>query len=148
MGAAPNARQRLPPVIAAYFAEGREVLANEPTPSELHGLRLATKRLRYTLELFRSCYGPSFRTRITALRRLQQVLGELNDCATAATLVAEASGAPSPQRTRIQSFLRERTLAKTEEFRREWTQIFDAPGQEQWWIDYFARHARAPGRKP
>lgn len=119
----------------------------KPKSAEWHALRLATKRLRYTLELFRPCYGPGFRTRLAALRRLQQSLGEVNDCARAAEILAAAFGGKSPQRARVEHFLRHRGAAKTEEFRREWTQVFDAPGQERWWTGYLAQRARPPERK-
>lgn len=145
-GAAPNARDQLPPLISAYFTQGRELLAKNPAPAELHALRLITKRLRYTLELFRSCYGPGFRERLESLRRVQQLLGEINDCATASGVLARSK--PSPQRARIDRLLQERALTQADAFRREWHEVFDAPGQETWWTGYLARHARPPGRKP
>jgi len=147
-GPAPNARRILPGLVAAYFGQGRQTLARNPQPAEFHALRLATKRLRYILELFRPCYGPAFRARLAALHRLQQLLGEVNDCAAAAAVLREAAGRKSAQLPRLEEFLRRRGFAKTEEFRREWTQAFDAPGQERWWTTYLARQARTPGRKP
>ncbi len=146
-GPALNARRRLPGVVVAYFARGRELLAKEPKQAEWHALRLATKRLRYTLELFRPCYGPGFRTRLVALHRLQQSLGEINDCATAIAALDGVFPRKSPQRTRVARFLHQRGAAKTEEFRKEWTRVFDAPGRERWWTAYLARHARAPEHK-
>lgn len=145
-GAAPNARIHLPALVSAYFVQGRELLAKNPAPAELHALRLASKRLRYTLELFRPCYGPGFRARLDSLRRLQQLLGEINDCATAGAVLAGLRH--SPQRARVNVFLRQRALRQTEAFCRHWRQVFDAPGQESWWAGYLARHARPPGRKP
>lgn len=146
-GPGQNARSELPDLVAAYFAEVRQTLANHAKPAELHGLRLLTKHLRYTLELFRPCYGPGLRTRIAALRRLQQYLGEVNDCAAAAAVAAAFSRKNSPQQKRLDGFLRERRAKKIEEFRREWTQVFDASGRERWWTGYLARHARQAGRK-
>ena len=144
-GPGPNARHRLPRLVSAYFAQGRELLAANPKPAEWHALRLATKRLRYTLELFRPCYGPGLRTRLAALRRLQQFLGEVNDCATAAAILRKMAGARSASLARAERFLEQRSESRMEAFRREWTQGFDAPGQELWWTAYLARHARAPG---
>lgn len=147
-GAAANAREHLPALVSAYFAEGRHLLQGQPKAAQLHTLRLATKRLRYTLELFRPCYGPGFRPRLAALRRLQQFLGEINDCATAAAELASPTVRKSPQHARGAAFLAQRSRAKTAEFLREWRQAFDAPGQERWWTTYLVRHARTPGRKP
>ena len=146
-GAAQNARHQFPALVAAYFAQVREALGHRPEASELHALRLLTKRLRYTLELFRPCYGPGLRARLAALRRIQQCLGEINDCVTVASIVAESSRKESPQRKRIDQFLEQRTQALIEHFRREWIDVFDAPGKERWWTSYLARHARFPARK-
>jgi len=144
---ADNARQHLPQLVAEYFAVGRELLSRNPKPAQLHALRLATKRLRYTLELFRPCYGPGLALRIAALRELQQLLGEINDTAAAErTLNAVLNGA-SPQRTRIESFLRGQGEEKATAFRKQWQEVFDAPGQERWWTSYLARRSRKPARK-
>ena len=143
-----NARRELPHLAASYFARVRALLADDPSAPKLHRLRLLTKRLRYTLELFRPCYGPGLDTRLAALRRIQQSLGEVNDSAAAGRLLSRSMSAASPQRARILHFLEERAAAKSEEFRKDWSEVFDAPGQERWWTTYLARHARTPGRRP
>ncbi len=58
---------------------GRDLRSDSP-PDALHRLRIAAKKLRYLLEFFRSLY-PAERVdpRITELKGLQDVLGELND---------------------------------------------------------------------
>jgi CHAD domain-containing protein len=142
LGAAPNARRQLPVLVRAYFAQVRELLAADPPPAELHAIRLASKRLRYTLELFRPCYGPGLKLRLADLQRLQQVLGEVNDCAAAERLVESVFPA-SPARSRMARFLRRRASSKAGELRKEWLEVFDAPGRERWWIEYLARNARA-----
>jgi len=144
-GAVPNAHRRLPQLAREYFAQVRELLAANPAPPELHAMRLATKRLRYTLELFRPCYGPGLASRLSALQRLQQILGEVNDCAAAGRLI-EGLVPESPARARTLSFLRRRAAAKATALRREWRERFDAPGQEHWWRAYLAGEARV--RKP
>jgi hypothetical protein len=32
------------------------------------------------------------------------------------------------------------------EFRKQWVESFDAPGQEEWWTGYLARNARPPDK--
>ena len=147
-GAAVNARRELPRLAASYFARVRELLADDPSPPKLHRLRLLTKRLRYTLELFRPCYGPGLDTRLAALRRIQQSLGEVNDSAAASRLLSKSMSTASPQRAHVLRFLEERAAVKAGEFRKDWVEVFDAPGQERWWTTYLARHARAPSRRP
>ena len=146
-GAAQNAGRRLPALVGDYFARGREIVGSEINASELHGLRLLTKRLRYTLELFRPCYGPGFRARLAALRQLQQSLGEISDCVAAAAVLAKCAGKNSAQRVRLDRVLAERSRAQAMEFSRFWREVFDAPGQEGWWVGYLARNALQPGRK-
>ena len=147
-GAAVNARRELPPLAASYFAQVRALFADDPSAARLHRLRLLTKRLRYTLELFRPCYGPGLETRLAALRRIQQSLGEVNDSAAAGRLLSKSMSAASPQRARLLRYLEERAAVKAREFRQDWAEVFDAPGQERWWTTYLARHARTPDRRP
>jgi CHAD domain-containing protein len=138
-----NARTFLPKLVEDYFGLGRELLAANVSPPELHALRLASKKLRYTLELFRPCYGPGLAARIDALKSLQQMLGEINDTVAAERTVGEVLVAKTPESRRAIQFLRKRGREKAEEFRNHWTTVFDATGQERWWTEYLARQARA-----
>ena len=139
--AAANARRHLPAIMRDYFAQVRELLAANPVPAELHAIRLATKRIRYTLELFRSCYGRGMTRRLGMLQRLQQLLGEINDCAAAERLIGSLVG-PSSARQRVLTFLRRRAAAKAAALRREWRANFDGPGREHWWLQYLASGVR------
>jgi CHAD domain-containing protein len=147
LAAADNARKYLPPLVADYFDRGRELLSHHTKPAEMHTLRLATKRLRYTLELFRPCYGPGLGIRIKALREMQQLLGEINDTVAAERTLDAVLTGKSPQRTRLESFLRRQGELKTARFRTQWREVFDAPGQERWWIGYLARRSRKAAGK-
>lgn len=46
-----------------------------------HQLRIAVKRLRYTLEIFQPAFEETFDELIQPLKKMQTLLGELNDCA-------------------------------------------------------------------
>ena len=142
-GAAASARRELPRLVAEYFARVRELLVGEPAPPQLHQARLACKRLRYTLELFRPCYGAALEQRLEALKKLQQVLGDVNDTAAAGKLLGNALPPKSAERARVEGFLAARVIEKTAEFRAQWTKEFDAPGREEWWTLYLARAGRA-----
>ena len=69
-------------IAAAYqrvLHRGRDLGGDSP-PEALHRLRIAAKKLRYLLEFFRSLYAAErVDPRITELKDLQDVLGELND---------------------------------------------------------------------
>jgi CHAD domain-containing protein len=139
-----NVRQQLPKLVADYFAQGRDLINRDAGAPKLHAFRLATKRLRYTLELFRPCYGSGLAARLGNLRELQQVLGDINDASVAERALRNVLGAKSPRSARMVKFLRGRAAAKTGEFRKSWTEVFDAPGQERWWTNYLARNSRRP----
>src|SRR5207253_5349251 len=112
-GAAANARRELPRLVEEYFARVRELLANtDPAPPELHQARLDCKRLRYTLELFRPCYGRALEQRLDALRKLQQLLGEVNDTAAAGKLLRKALKPKSAASARGQRFLEARAAER------------------------------------
>lgn len=140
--AADNARLRLPKLARAYFAEVREILAAKPTPAELHALRLDSKRLRYTLELFRPCYAEGLEQRIKALKQLQDLLGECNDAVSALPRIESALGSNRTEKARMQKWLGALADRKAAEFRKHWTEDFDAPGKEKWWTGYLERYAR------
>ncbi len=129
-----NARRELPLLAADYFIQVRKALAAAALPSGLHPVRLATKRLRYTLELFRPCYGPGLETRIAALRALQQLLGEVNDSVATARLL--------PKSMPARKIVERRAQTKAAQFRRQWAETFDARGRQRLWIGFLKRSPR------
>jgi CHAD domain-containing protein len=131
-GVAANTRRELPLLVNAYFSTVREFLAKGPPPRKLHRLRLASKRLRYTLELFRPCYPAELEERLGALKTLQDYLGEVNDAVASARLLRDAlRGQP-----KVRKFLDARAAEQAAQFVRHWKETFDAPGQESWWTDF------------
>ena len=134
-GAAANARRELPGMVRAYFSRGRAVLAEDARPRRLHRLRLASKRLRYTLELFRPCYPAGLEDRLDALKVMQDRLGEVNDAVASAELLRGVL----KRQPKVRKFLEERAAERAAEFARHWKETFDAPGQEAWWTVFLAR---------
>lgn len=128
-----NARQRLPGLAEAYFAEGRELAAGQPAAPELHAFRMKTKRFRYTLEMFRPVYGESLEDYLGALRKVQTSLGDINDCAAARTRLDGLMAPTSPQHRRVDRFLDDRQAALTADFLKFWREEFDAEGEEARW---------------
>jgi len=74
-----NARGILRVRIAEFYHYEPIVGDDRATP-ELHQLRIAAKRLRYTLELFANVFGESGQTQIDRVKAVQEVLGNLHDC--------------------------------------------------------------------
>src|SRR5947209_17408051 len=86
-GAQANARRVLPEFVAAYFQKVRQFLEKDREPKDFHRMRLASKRLRYTLELFVPCYGIGLEERLETLKELQDSLGEVNDAVASRALL-------------------------------------------------------------
>ena len=107
-----NVERVLPKMAAKWFAAGENAMQPGVSWEDMHRFRLLSKRFRYSLEIFAPLYGPSLETRIGLLRKLQNFLGEINDCITARTLLgARRSGC------RVESALAERAERKTAELR-------------------------------
>jgi len=58
-----------------------------PSPELLHALRIACKRLRYTLEFFREVLSPSTKALIKQIVALQDHLGNLQDAVVASDIL-------------------------------------------------------------
>jgi CHAD domain len=137
-----NAKRELPPMMSDYFLTVREALRMKTSPANLHKIRLAGKKVRYTLELFRPCYGPGFDERLTALKTLQTALGDVNDAVAAARLIGDVMP-HSARRKTLRAYLKKRAAEKAEQFRVHWTETFDAEGQERSWLDFLRKPQRS-----
>jgi CHAD domain-containing protein len=134
-GPAANARRELPRMISAYFSVVREFLADDHAPRKLHQLRLASKRVRYTLELFRPCYPAGFEDRLDALKKLQDWLGEVNDAVASERLFHDAL----KRQPKVRKFLQDRAADQASKFIHHWKETFDAPGREAWWTEFLSK---------
>ena len=134
-----NASRRLPDLARDYFQAGRDLVRAQASSAVFHKFRLKTKRFRYTLELFQPCYGPGLEQRLQALRHIQDLLGEINDCATTKKLLGRMT-------INISTYLDRRIEWKKRALRSYWRRVFDADGQETWWTDYLAHYARGARR--
>lgn len=137
-----NAARVLPALAEQYFRDGRAVLPEKTSSAKLHRFRLKTKRFRYTLELFRSIYGPGLEARLRLLRKVQQFLGEANDCAAARALLDGRQVAPEAA-----AYLESREAERAAEFRSFWRGQLDAPGHEERWIRYLRDFAGRSRKK-
>jgi CHAD domain-containing protein len=125
-----NARVLLPKLLEKYFKAGRKAADDKQSPRKLHGFRLATKQFRYSLELFRPCYGASLDRRLAALGELQSALGKLSDYESVRTTLAGD--------TALEAKLERASKKKLKEFREKWA-AFDADGQQKRWRHYLEK---------
>jgi CHAD domain-containing protein len=75
--------------LAAVRAYDEWVSIPNPPPERLHSLRIACKRLRYTLEFFREVLGPDTKKLIKAIVTVQDHLGSLQDAVVARALLTD-----------------------------------------------------------
>lgn len=57
-----------------------EIINDEDNVSGLHMMRIAAKKLRYTLEAFSPCFGEPFINAVNGVKALQEFLGQVHDC--------------------------------------------------------------------
>ena len=75
--------EQAPALISTRLAKMRELSGAMQDPSDvagLHAMRIAAKRLRYTMEAFVPCFGKPLQERIEVVKLLQDQLGEIHDC--------------------------------------------------------------------
>lgn len=133
---AANASAILPELAAHYFRQGRAACTEGTAPEELHAFRLASKRLRYCLELFSEQYGPSLAARLEALRDIQGRLGALSDYDSTTRLLHSAEARDDAASLRLLTVLSVRQSDATESFLKSWKRHFDPPEVEDDWRNY------------
>jgi|SRR5579863_767361 len=139
-GPAQNASVKLPELSKRYFRAGHALLRGTPSPEALHRFRLETKRFRYTLELFRPCYGPGLDRRLAMIRKIQDYLGEISDCRSTQKLVGK-------KQERISRFLERKIFRHRRQLQKCWRSRFGKVVQQRWLTDYLARFSREPSAK-
>ncbi len=135
-----TARSLLPDDTQLFFAAGRNAFA-KGDPESLHQFRIAAKKFRYALELFRPLYGPEMEERLASLKRLQDFLGSLNDLVTARSLIPRQHSHRA-----FHSWMDERELAITGDLIQYWQKTLNREGAEAAWIRYFATSPHAAVR--
>lgn len=124
-----NASRVLPKLVCGYFKAGRRAMSHDRSWDELHSFRLESKRFRYTLELFRPLYGAALDERIGQLKKLQQLLGDINDCVATSALLKPHSAYDA-----LREKLDDKALKKTRSLFKHWQKKFDAEGEEDAWV--------------
>jgi CHAD domain-containing protein len=137
---AARARRVLPEFARAFFAAGRTAFESGDAET-LHEFRIAAKKFRYSLELFAPLYGPKFRKKLSQLKQLQDLLGEMNDLATAHTLLRNEPGLDQ-----LIQALSEQSTRNREALAEYWNNILSS--EESAWVRYYGRILRPRLGKP
>ncbi len=135
--AALAARALLPPLAAEFFKAGRKT-ALKGSAERFHAFRLAAKRFRYTLEVFRPFYGPVYEKRLEQVREIQSLLGKRQDCAVTAALLRPLASI-DPAIGTVLSHVEHRGASLENEFLEFWHHQFDAAGEVLLWQRYLSR---------
>lgn len=86
-------------------AHGRAIDLESPA-EQLHALRKDAKKLRYLIECFAELLAPKPRAKyVTQLRRLQENLGEYQDCEVQAVMFEELAGELQSQGATVETLL-------------------------------------------
>ncbi len=145
---APIARttqEMLPRMVQEFFECGNEAVKTKASSRQLHQFRIVSKKFRYTLELFTSVYGPPLNSFLERIKRVQGLLGEINDCDTVRRMLSQYKEADS-----VTSWLKKRQRRRIEEFQRYWTETLAADGDLRSWSTLLSRPAGSirQARKP
>jgi CHAD domain-containing protein len=142
---AQTARQMLPGMAQDFFERGDEAAGAKAHPRELHRFRLASKKFRYTLELFTPLCGTLLNPKLETIRRVQTLLGDINDFETVREMLGQYEGAET-----VIAWLKKRQRKRLVEFREYWATAFAPAEGRQSWIDFLKHLAAEPraARKP
>lgn len=117
-----------------FLQRGGEASQAKASPRALHQFRIASKKFRYTLELFVPLYGPPLNRQLEDIKRTQTLLGDINDCVTVGELVAHYKGGSA-----LADWLKKRQRKRTEVFRQYWRKEFGGRESAPAWIDSLRR---------
>ena len=139
-----SAGQQILPRRLKDFLKSGNAAANPNTGAEgLHAFRIATKKFRYTLEIFAPICGPQCQVSLVKLKRIQDLLGENNDLATVERMVSRVKGAET-----LTAWLQMKQRKTSEEFFRYWREEFRSPEQLRSLAASIKRaRAKSPARK-
>jgi CHAD domain-containing protein len=83
-----NARAILRVRVGEFYSY--EPIVSDPlATTDLHNLRIAAKRLRYTLELFVEVFGDAGKRQIDRIKAIQEALGDIHDFDVRIALISE-----------------------------------------------------------
>jgi CHAD domain-containing protein len=102
-----------------------EGLPREPSDSQLHEVRIRTKRVRYAVEAAAPVVGKPARALAHAAARLQDVLGELNDAVVAARWLETRAEAGPSNEAKAAEALAELERAEAVDLRGQWRSTWD-----------------------
>jgi CHAD domain-containing protein len=121
------AKKTLPRLVKRFLDLGDQA-GGAGDLEQLHRLRIAAKRLRYTLELLAPSGKSALGARLKQIKNVQAILGSINDAELVRKMVVRENAARS-----LCAELVKRRDQKIEEFRSHWKADFAGPGNLVGW---------------
>jgi len=119
----------LPKMAREFLELGSEAAESKAPPEKLHQFRIASKKFRYSLELFEPVYGAPVKWMIEEIKHAQNILGDVNDCVSASEIVLSYKDGHALTR-----WIQKRQARKMEEFRRWWPEKLGDPETGRLWV--------------
>ena len=138
-----NARSMLPRMAKEFLALGHAVAGTKVPPEKLHQFRIASKKFRYSLELCAPLYGVNLKRWIERMKRVQNLLGDINDCSTLLEMIPEQKEVRATR-----AWLKRRERRKIEDFRRWWQESYATPEVTRSWMRDLRNPPSAAIKKP
>jgi CHAD domain-containing protein len=138
----------LPGLVDRLFALGSRAARTvaHDRAQQLHQLRIATKKTRYTLEFFAPLRESAIRSRVEQLKTLQNFLGEINDLEIVRAIVVKED-----EKSGLEAALAKRRDQQIEEFASHWATELAGPANEAAWkkdLTGFSEKRNALRRRP
>jgi CHAD domain-containing protein len=139
------ARGKLPEMSAEFIAAGADLAQHPKSRRALHAFRISAKHFRYSLEPFTDYYGPALERRIGTVRKVQTVLGHLNDCVATRRMLKQLGVG-----RKALAPLRQEEKKRLEEFRELWPRLFGNNAEISWrrFLESAAAHPARARRAP
>ena len=118
----PQTEQHIVKEMATEFLKlGKKAASPDTSARQVHRFRIASKKFRYTLELFEPFHGADLTPWLERVKAVQSVLGDANDCETVRRMVSRWNAGEG-----LIAKLEERQKRKLKKFRREWDAMPEA----------------------
>lgn len=131
-----SAAMVLPALAGSFLAIGDKAARAETSDAKLHAFRLNAKEFRYTLEAFRPLYGPAMDRHIAHVRKIQTVLGDLNDCRATADLLEGFDAVAAVEVEQLRRFLVSRKGELRARFGETWASLYGGERQRTALVRY------------
>jgi CHAD domain-containing protein len=123
------AASELSRVAGKFIRSGNRAASAKASEDQVHRFRIAAKKLRYTLELFRPFYGAGGDQELVRLARIQSLLGGANDCRVVRAMVSQIGGHHG-----FEAILEKKQRRKLARFRRYWAEEFHQTTAAHQWL--------------